>query len=242
MQLVMVHGAGGSGLSFYYQVSALPGADAMDLPGHPRGKPCPTIEEYVQWLRGYIAGRGYSDVVLAGHSMGGAIAMLYALEHSEDLKGLVLMSTGARLRVDPNQLRFLKERAPRDMDTWLRQREEGLSKVAPQVRELLLQRSREVGPLVQLNDLLACDRFDVMERVGEIRVPTLVWYGTEDTLTLPRYGEYLASHIPGARAMVVKGATHQAHLECPDQANAAIKEFLATLGGAGASRPGHGAR
>jgi pimeloyl-ACP methyl ester carboxylesterase len=228
MKLVFVHGSGGSSLSFYYQLRHFRNAKAIDLPGHPRGKPCTSIEGYMEWLRGYIAARRYKDVVLGGHSMGGAIAQLYGLLYPEELRGLILIGTGARLRVHPQYLEECKN-AINDNSQWLKNREANLARVAPDVREMLLRRALEIGPAVQLNDLLCCDRFDIMDRVQEIPLPTLVICGTEDVMTPVKYTDYLASKIPNARKTVLEGATHYVLLERPKEVNRAIEEFVRSL-------------
>jgi len=101
MKLIFIHGSGGCKEVWCYQTKYFPDAAAIDLPGHPEGEPRTSVDSYVEWLRGYIKDRGYSDVVLAGHSLGSAIAQLYALKYAEDLKGLILIGSGARLRVVP---------------------------------------------------------------------------------------------------------------------------------------------
>jgi len=100
MKLIFLHGSGGCKESWQYQVQFFENADAIDLPGHPEGKPCTSIDDYVEWLRAYIQERSYGDVVLVGHSLGGAIAFLYALKYPDDLKGIVAVGSGARLRVN----------------------------------------------------------------------------------------------------------------------------------------------
>jgi pimeloyl-ACP methyl ester carboxylesterase len=65
------------------------------LPGHSTGKACHDIDSYLEWVRGFITARRYKDIVLCGHAMGGAITLLYALRYPEELKGIVLMGTGA---------------------------------------------------------------------------------------------------------------------------------------------------
>ena len=99
MKLVFLHGAGSSSLSFYYQLRHFRNSKAIDLPGHPTGKACESIEGYLEWVRGFNTARRYKDVILCGHSMGGAIAQLYALRYPDELKGIILIGTGARLRV-----------------------------------------------------------------------------------------------------------------------------------------------
>ena len=228
MKLICVHGAGGSSLSYYYQERGFRDCEALSLPGHPKGKPASSIEGYMEWVRGYIWGKGYRDVVLVGHSMGGAITQLYALTYPEELKAIILIGTGARLRVDPQYLGEC-EAAIKDNSQWLKSREAALARVAPEVRSCIVEQARQIGPAVQLNDFLCCDKFDPMERLQEIRLPTLAIGGTEDVMTPVKYIEYLASKIPGARKLIVPGATHHVHLEYPDDVNAAIGDFLNSL-------------
>ena len=229
MKLVFVHGAGESSLSFHYQTRRFHGATGVDLPGHHAGSPCTSIEAYVEWVRGFIAGREYEDVVLCGHSMGGAITQLYALTYPDELKGIVLIGTGARLRVDPTYLKRCEDAVRGRQDDWLDGRRAAYSRIAPDIRQDLLQRANEVGPAVELNDLLSCDRFDIMDSVADIRVPALIICGAEDVMTPVKYTDYLADRISGARKLVVEGATHFVQLERNEEVGLAIEEFLATL-------------
>ena len=54
-------------------------------------------------------------------------------------------------------------------------------------------------PLVYQGDYLACNLFDVLARLPEIRCPTVVVCGLADRLTPPKYSEALRDHIHGAR-------------------------------------------
>ena len=78
MKLVFLHGAGSSSLAYYYQLRHFRNSKAIDLPGHSTGKACNDIESYLEWVRGFITARRYKDVVLCGHSMGGAIGLMLA--------------------------------------------------------------------------------------------------------------------------------------------------------------------
>ena len=228
MQLVFVHGAGESGLSFHYQLQFFPDAIAVDLPGHPKGRPCTEIDGYVEWLRGFNAGSGYRDVVLCGHSMGGAITLLYALRYPEELKGIVLIGSGARLRVHPDFFSLCEQ--PGDNNSrWLDQRRISYQRVDPEVQQSLMRRADEVGPMVELNDLKACDRFDVMGQVDQIQLPTLAICGSDDIMTPVRYSDYLVEKIEGARRAVIEGGTHFVQLEQPQAVNRQIEMFLGAL-------------
>ena len=229
MKLVFIHGAGESSLSFYYQLRHFRNSKGIDLPGHPDGRPCTSIEGYVEWVRGFVAARRYKNVVLCGHSMGGAITQLYALKYPEELRGIMLVGTGAKLRVHP---KFLKacEDGSENPGEWLENRREELAGVEPDVRQAMLRRSAEVGPAVQLNDLLCCDKFDVMDRVQDIGIPAQMVCGSGDVMTPVKYTDYLEQKIPGSGKTVLEGASHYVQLERHREVNEAIEKFLARLG------------
>lgn len=228
MKLVFVHASGSSSLSFYYQLRHFRNSKALDLPGHPTAKPCTSIEGYVEWVRGFVAARRYKDVVLCGHSMGGAIAQLYALRYPEELRGLILIGTGARLRVHPKYLNRCQEPGE-DLSRWLEHQREYYKAVEPDLYQALMRRATEIGPAVELNDLLCCDRFDVMDRVHQIHLPTLVLCGSEDAMTPVKYADFLAQRIPGASKEIIPQAGHFVQLEKYGQVNQRIEEFLNTL-------------
>jgi pimeloyl-ACP methyl ester carboxylesterase len=228
MKLIFLHGSGGCRESWHHQVRFFADSEAVDLPGHPEGEPRTSIGGYVKWLRGYIRERNYGDVVLVGHSLGGAIAFLYALEHPDDLRGIVSVGSGARLRVNPMFLQGL-EKALENPALFLEFHRANMERVEPELAEILTRRAVENGPAVTLNDLRACDAFDIMDRLGEISVPVLALCGSDDVMTPPKYSHFLAERIPGTRAVVIPGGTHMVFAEKPEEVNSAIEEFVGGL-------------
>lgn len=228
MKLIFIHGSGGCKEAWYYQTKHFPDADAIDLPGHPDGEPRTSVEGYVDWLRGYVQERGYRDVVLAGHSLGTAVAQLYALRYPDDLKGLILICGGARLRVHPMYLEML-EKAKSDVAMLEGFLAMGWELIDPEFRKVLQRRALENGPAVFLNDMLCCDKFDIMDRLYEIKLPALALCGSEDIMTPPKYTKYLADNIEGARGVIIEGGTHMVFAEKPDEVNQAIADFLSSL-------------
>ena len=225
MRLLMVHGSGQNELTYHYQTARFANADAVNLPGHPDGDPCDSIGGYADWLREYARAKGCPPFVLFGHSMGGAIALDYALRYPGDLAGLVLIGTGARLRVHPDYLnRCLDERQ------WRSEAPAYYQAINPQLAPRLAARALQSGPMVEHNDLSACDQFDVMARVREIALPTLVIVGADDIMTPVRYSEYLGRELPDAEVVVIPNSGHFVTLEQPEAVNAAIARFLERLG------------
>jgi pimeloyl-ACP methyl ester carboxylesterase len=229
VKLIFIHGAGNTGLVWHYQTEYFAASDAISLPGHPQGKPCTSVDDYAEWLHRYVQDRGYSQPVLVGHSMGGAVAQMYALNYPQDVKGLILIGTGARLRVRPDFLSLLEAgiEAPA---TWLKNLVEPFySRVDPAVKEKVIKKVAEVGAAVQLNDFRCCDKFDIMGRVHQVTAPTLVICGTDDDMTPVKFSQYLANKIAAAKLVVIESGSHFVFMEKPEEVNRAIEEFLRGL-------------
>ncbi len=228
MKLLFIPGSGCGGEAWVYQTEYFTDSKAIALPGHPQGKPCPSIDDYVEWLRGYIHQHRYHDVILVGHSLGGAIVQLYGLKYPDGVKALVLIGSGARLRVLPSLLALL-EAIITDETAWRKYLEDEYSTIDPEVRQALVEEGMQIGPAVTLNDYLCCDKFDIMDKVHTIKLPTLAICGSEDEKTPVKYTRYLADKIEAAAQVVIDGTSHWVHLEKPKEVNQAIEEFLAWL-------------
>ena len=229
MKLIFVPGAGNGGLVWYYQSKYFPDSDAVSLIGHPEGQPCASVEDYAIWLHQYIQDHGYSDPVIAGHSMGSAVAQTYALKYPGEVKGLILIGSGARLRVKPDFLSALKALIDAPKSKLRKFEEVFYNHVAPEIKDLVLDNIIEVGARVLLNDFQACDNFDIMDKVPQIKAPTLVICGTQDDMTPLKYSHYLVDKIPGARLVVIENASHMVFLEKPQEVNQAIEDFIKSL-------------
>ncbi len=235
-RLVFVHGAGGIARGWDLQRLAFPEAVAPDLPGHAgEGHGYRRIEDYVAWLRAKGTAQGWFPAVLAGHSMGGAITLEYALSFPNDVVGIVLISAGARLRVQPAILDGLRTDHAATVDRIVRL---SLAREAnPRLARRLIDTMMAVPPEVTAGDFEASNAFDVMNRLDGIHLPALIIAGREDQLTPPRYAEYLHAHLPRSRLVWIDGAGHAVHLERPREVNQAIRQFLDDLA-AGGQGPG----
>ena len=228
MKLFFIPGSGSGKESWLYQTEYFTGSEAVALPGHPDGEPCSSVEEYTEWLRDYIREQQYPEVVLIGHSLGGAIAQLYGLKYGDEVKALVLSGTGVRLRVHPDTLALVRNMIG-DEAAWRKYVEEGLSTIDPRVGKVMAEARIKIGPAVLLNDFLCCDKFDIMGEVPNIKLPTLAICGSDDEMTPVKYTQYLAAKIEGAQEVIIAGATHGLPREKPGEYNQAIERFLASL-------------
>lgn len=222
--LVLLHGGGGVGQLWQNQILAFPNALAPDLPGHPEGPGLSTVPDMTGWVLRWIEAHDPAPCVLGGHSLGGAVVLQAALQFPQRLRGLILIGAGARLRVRPEFFELLRtdfDRAVDELLAWW---------FAPQAAPRVVARARAalraVAPTVVHDDFWAADRFDVMDRVHEIALPTLIVCGEEDRMTPVKYSEYLHQRILRSQLVVIPGAGHMVMLEQPRAVNGAIAEFL----------------
>lgn len=226
--LLLIHGAGGTHLDWPAGLRRL--ADTavftLDLPGHGRspGLGYDTISGYAGAVAAFIDALKLEKVVLAGHSMGGAIALELALRPLPDLAALVLLATGARLPVSDAILQqvltnFDSAAAFITQHAW--------SQYVPNaVRMAGLARLRQTPPEVLHGDFLACNSFDVRHRLAEIAVPTLVIGAAGDKMAPPKLSEFLAAHIPRAKLLILENAGHMLTLEREDEVETAVQAFM----------------
>ena len=97
------------------------------------------------------------------------------------------------------------------------------------VRHVVVEARTAVGPVVMVDDLLCCKKFDITEQAHAITLPTLVICGSEDDKTPVEDAHVLANKIVGAREVIIDEGTHSVFLERPREVNEAIRKFLSSL-------------
>jgi pimeloyl-ACP methyl ester carboxylesterase len=230
--LVFIHGSGDSGRIWRLQVEQLANAFAIDLPGHgARADTLPaevSVQDYARAVHEIITSElGLQRPIIAGHSLGGAIALQMGLEYGEELGGLILIGTGARLRVYPALLQEAREEPDlaHEHTTEMCLLPEHL----PTIGRQIVQEQVKPKPGILYRDLLACDRFDVIARLHEISLPALILCGCEDRLTPPKYSTFLREHLTGVKdgagLHIFPEAGHYVMWEQPEMVNQAIKEW-----------------
>ncbi len=228
--VVLIHGAGGTHLYWPSEVRRLAGyrVYALDLPGHGKsaGRGLQSIAAYAQAVKDWMSALGLHSAVLAGHSMGSAIALTLALEQADQVNGLVLLGAGARLKVAPELLENAASQTTYQNAVNMVIECSFGSGASPRLKELAAQRMSETRSSVLYGDFMACNTFDETERIEQIRQPALVVCGSEDRMTPLRQSQFLAEHIPGATLKTIPGAGHMVMLEKPQPVADSLIGFL----------------
>ena len=168
-------------------------------------------------------------MVLAGHSLGGAIALMYALRYPQKLKGIIIISSGARLRVHPMFLAPCEEAIKGNLQEWYQLIEEIYRLTPEDYKKEVVEKQKAIGPAVMLNDFLCCDKFDLMDEVQEIKLPALIICGELDAMTPVKYSNYLGAKLANSRVVIIPQATHLVLAEKPETVNKAIEDFVKGL-------------
>jgi pimeloyl-ACP methyl ester carboxylesterase len=229
--LLPIHGSGGSSTHWPRELANISQllVCTPDLPGHGRstGNGRNRVDDYADFIDAFVTALDLHRVILMGHSLGGAIALTSALRAPNWLAGLILVGTGARLRVTPAILEGLLSN-PKAATRVICNLLFGPT-APPSLIENLCAQLLTTDPRIAHGDFSACDQFDIMPRIGEIRYPTRVISGAEDRLTPPKYGDFLCSQIPGAEHTIIAGAGHLMALEKTEEFIAAVTGFSATF-------------
>ena len=212
----------------------------LDAPGHgrsaPRREPF-SLEDCAEAAREVMDALDVERAHWAGLSWGGMTGMRFALRHPERLRSLALIDTSAHREsrrklpsyhvmafiarrvgavgplLDRIEPLFFTAETRRTQPEVVREFREHLARMDP----------ASIGRAV---DAVIFHRRDLRERLGAIRIPTLVLVGAEDVATPPARAREIAAGIPGASLVEIAGAAHLSALEQPEAVNAALLGFF----------------
>jgi len=212
----------------------------VDLPGHGFSPPMATttLAGIAAAVAGHFTSLSEPPTVL-GWSLGGAVALQWALDRPDAVARLVLVGTtpcfvarddwqqaisGETLRRFGDELAVSYRSTLQRFVTLQLQGSEHAREILGQMRTHLF--ARGVPSRQNLEDALAAlAAIDVRDRVGAIRQPALVIAGERDTLVPAAAGAWLAAALPAGRLASIAGAAHAPFLSHPEAFFAAAEAF-----------------
>ena len=246
--VVFLHGYTGSAQDWANQIAALSSqyqVIAVDHRGHGKSTAPSREEDYsVRILADDVFHlMGMLDIkkcCLGGHSLGGFAALQFAIEHQDMLSGLVLVDTSSgQFSRDPNyaQLRQKLDQLARTqgMEAAFEydaannpMRIERFQK-HPEQREIARQRVLQTSVDGYIYLSRAISKWEPLtERLSEIKVPTLIFWGDED-LPFEAPSRIMKEKISGSELVTISGVGHNPHEEAPNAFNEALLKFLARI-------------
>jgi pimeloyl-ACP methyl ester carboxylesterase len=230
--LIFIHGAALSGIFWEPQLKYfkdVANTVAVDLPGHgvsqSFGKE--SISDYAQSVMDFIDLIEAPRPVPCGLSMGGAITQQLLINHRDRFPAGILINTGARLKVMP----LIFQTVQKSYSDFVEMLCVSAISIKSDVEKLrpVIEACSKCRPDVVLGDFIACNSFDVTEKLSLIEVPVLVLTGNDDNITPLKYGIFLEKNIKNARLVNIKDAGHLSPIEKPHEVNRSIHDFLSRI-------------
>ena len=255
--VVLLHGGGtdSATLSWRLAIPALATRHrvfAPDWPGYGESEVFEgeyTSQAMVDWLDAVLDRLGLENTGLVGISMGGGGALAYTLAHPARVTHLVPVDSYGLARKAPmHLLSYLMVRMPWLIDltwAWVRKNRSmaawSLGSIFADKRNITPDLEEEVWQAIQdpiaqrsfssfqryelgLYELRTC----VMDRLNEIRCPTLIIHGEKDSLVPIAAAREAAQRIPNARLEVIQGAGHWPMRERPQVFNQLLIDFFSS--------------
>jgi pimeloyl-ACP methyl ester carboxylesterase len=246
LPLVLIHGTSASLHTWEGWVAGLSATRrviSFDLPGFgltgPNADHDYTDARYVAFVRQFLSRLGVGRAILVGNSLGGEIAWQVALADPSRVAGLVLVdAAGFDFVPESLPLGFRIARIPvlREPMRWVLPRraiEDSVLNVygdPSRVTAALVDRYYELT-LREGNRVALMRRMDQLapgptERLGEIKVPTLILWGERDRLIPVQWGHAFEKGIPGSKLVVFPKLGHVPQEEDPAATLAALRDWL----------------
>ena len=233
--IVFVHGNTASSL-WYERVINIPGYHGLapDMPCFGRSSPFDeeiTIDRYSESIAGFMDVKGIKDAVVVGHSLGGCVVQMLAINHPDLVKAMVLIDSGA-----PTGLLTPKDHHPfiQLMRTNRKVLEQALRAVVPTLKEeaffqKLVDEAQPMAPQAWIGNAEALSHFDISSRCSEYRGSVLVIRGALDGLITDEMAQQTARAYSNAKLVTLDGIGHSVIVEDPALFQEILQEFLAGI-------------
>ncbi len=238
--VLLLHGLGADATSWALQIPALSEVGfrpvAPDAPGFGqsrydgRGWNLRRVAAQMADLLGEL---GTGPAHIAGLSMGGVIAQQFALDFPILTRKLVLVSCFSVLRPDNfNSWAYFMVRASTVLTLGLKAQAQVVARrVFPNprdqpLREMYLDIVAHADPQAYRKAMLSLGLFDSRKRLVEIKAPTLVISGADDTTVIPARQKALAQGIPSAQQVIIPQAGHAVPVDQAERFNRVLLDFL----------------
>lgn len=181
------------------------------------------LEKYVQK---FIEVKGYADIHLLGNSLGGHVALVHVLKHPEKIKSLIL--TGSSGLFENGMGDSYPKRGDRE---YIRKKTEltfydpamATKELVDEVFEITNNRLKVIKIIALAKSAI---RSNLGEELNQIKIPTLLIWGNNDTITPPFVGREFNRLIPNSELYFIDKCGHAPMMEVPAEFNEILYKFL----------------
>jgi pimeloyl-ACP methyl ester carboxylesterase len=186
----------------------------------------------------------HEPIVIMGCSMGGSLAMDFALTHPSRAKAIIMVDAGpSGLKLDvPTPSKFADAEkafdagnldlvAEIETQIWFDGIDRTPAQVNPAMRRLLYEMNRLAlsHEVKQLGKRQPNTQTPAFNRLGNLKKPVLVIVGAHDTAYILAAADYMTEKIPSARKAIIEDAAHLPNMDQPHEFQGIVKNFLENL-------------
>ncbi len=184
------------------------------------------LEKYVQK---FIEYKNYNNIHLLGNSLGGHVGLVHVLKHPERIKSLIL--TGSSGLFENGMGDTYPKRG--DYEYIRKKTEVTFYDPAMATKELVDEVYEIVNVRLKVIKVIALAKSAIRNNLGdelkEIKTPTLLIWGNNDTITPPFVGKEFNKLIPNSELHLIDKCGHAPMMERPDEFNEILNGFLTKL-------------
>jgi 2-hydroxy-6-oxonona-2,4-dienedioate hydrolase len=184
------------------------------------------LEKYVQK---FVELRGYKNIHLLGNSLGGHVALVHILKHPEKIKSLILTGSSGLFE------NGMGDSYPKRGDYEYIKKKTQLTFYSPETatKELVDEVFEITNNRIKVIKIIALAKSAIRNNLGEelsqIKQPTLLIWGNNDTITPPFVAREFNRLIPNSELQFVDKCGHAPMMEVPDEFNRILDGFLNNL-------------
>ncbi len=173
----------------------------------------------------YIRREGLAPVALCGNSLGGHVAMRVCLSSPELVDCMVLSATSGLYEhsVDTLPVRMGEKFVREHMSRVFYNQEFVTDEAVNEVVGILTSR---LNTLNLIHAARSAKKDNLLEYLKEIKVPVLLLWGEDDTVTTMDVAEAFHKHIPNSKLVTIKGCGHAPMIEHPEWFSGEVEKFL----------------
>jgi 2-hydroxy-6-oxonona-2,4-dienedioate hydrolase len=185
-----------------------------------------TVGGYVDYVERFVAFKGYDKVTVLGNSLGGHIALIYALANPDKINGVVLTGSSGLFESamgDTYPKRGDYEYIKKKAELTFYDPKFASKELVDELFDIVNDRNKVIRVLATAKSAI---RQNLTEEVSKITAPTLLIWGNNDTITPPFVGEEFHKLIPNSQLLFIDKCGHAPMMEQPEEFNRYLGKFL----------------
>jgi 2-hydroxy-6-oxonona-2,4-dienedioate hydrolase len=188
-----------------------------------------TVNGMVEYVNRFVAWKKYEEIDVLGNSLGGHIALLFALANPNKIRSIIL--TGSSGLFENALGSSFPKRSNRDFvrqktETVFYDPKDASEAMVDEIYDVVNDRNKALRLITMAKSAI---RENLANRLDAIQVPTLLIWGNQDTITPPFVAEQFDELIKDTKVFFIDKCGHAPMMEHPDQFNEILEEFLLEL-------------